>query len=79
MSPTQSLPTTPHHRLLHHCDVGQKRVADFAESLRFRLANPDVISWGFFWATKRISACRIFCSAKLERDWFANVGRRERI
>lgn len=61
-------------QLLKHCDLGEKRVSDFAESLRFRLANTDVISWNFFWATKREKACRIFCSAKLEREWFANVG-----
>ena len=61
-------------QLLQHCDLGEKRVSDFAKSLRFRLANADVISWNFFWATKRENACRIFCSARLEREWFANVG-----
>ena len=60
-------------QLLKHCDLEKERVAKFAESLRFRLQNPDVISWNFFWAKKRDSPKRIFCSAKIERSWFSNM------
>jgi hypothetical protein len=49
-------------------DESVKRVKDFADSLRTRLRS-NAIDWNFFWATKRPAPKRVFCSARIDRNW----------